>query len=87
MSCRFPYVSFQTLFNLCITFTIPLAIFFINRGENTMIILSEVIFFAVFVSILFASVMKVMYAGMYNMQAKDVVDKLEGMFDEMNKKR
>ncbi|WP_353097756.1 ABC transporter ATP-binding protein [Tissierella praeacuta] len=87
MSCRFPYVSFQTLFNLCITFTIPFVIFYINRGVNGMIILAEIVFFAAFVSILFASLMKVIYAGMYNMEAKDVVDKLEGMFNEMNKKK
>lgn len=87
MSCRLPYVSFQTLFNLCITFTIPFAIVLINPGANSMIILSEIIFFAAFASILHGSLMKIMYAGMNNMEARDVVDKLEGMFKEMNEKK
>src|SRR5699024_6871075 len=58
MSCRFSYVSFQTLFNLCITITIPFAIYFMNHGANPMTILAEIIFFAAFISILFASLMK-----------------------------
>ena len=85
MSCRKSYVSFQVLFNLFITFTIPIGIFLINHGENILLIAAECVFFAVFAGIIFSSMMKIMYTGMYNFQAKDTVDKLEGLFEEMKK--
>ncbi|QEJ94005.1 ABC transporter ATP-binding protein [Treponema phagedenis] len=84
-SCRTPYVSFQVLFNLFTLFTVPVAIVYINRGAGIELILAKIIFYVCFAGILFASFMRVMYVGMYNFQAAQVVDKLENLFTEMQK--
>ncbi|MGP1587068.1 MAG: ABC transporter ATP-binding protein [Treponemataceae bacterium] len=85
ISCRRPYVLFQVLFNLFPSFTIPFAIFYMDNGANKELIIAKIIFYVCFAGILFNSFMRVMYVGMYNMQAKSVVDKLENLFADMEK--
>jgi len=82
-SCRTPWVFFQMLFNLFITFTIPFAILFLNRGATPMLIVAKVVFFATFAGLIYICFMRVMYVGMYNVQAGQVIDKLEGLFNDM----
>jgi len=87
ISCRIPWVSFQVLMNICIVFTIPFAIIYLNYGANVNLIVAKTIFFACFAGLLLTSFMKVMYVGMYNQQAKQVVTKLEDLFIEMEKNK
>ncbi len=85
LSCRRPYVVFQVLFNLFTAFTLPVAIYYMNRGADGNLIVAKIIFYICFAGVLFSSFMRVMYVGMYNMQAKNVVDKLENLFADMEK--
>lgn len=85
LSCRIPYVMFQVLFNLFTAFTVPAAIYFMNKGVDGNLIIAKIVFYVCFAGILFGSFMRVMYVGMYNFQAKNVVDKLENLFSEMEK--
>lgn len=84
-SCRRPWVLFQVLFNLFAAFTLPIAVIYINKGASGDIILAKVIFYVCFAGILFSAFMRVMYVGMYNFQAAQVVNKLENLFTEMAK--
>ncbi len=83
ISCRTPWVFFQMFFNLFITFTIPFAIIYLNKGASPMLIVAKVIFFACFAGLIYLCFMRVMYVGMYNMQAGQVVDKLEKLYADM----
>lgn len=85
-SCRTPFVIFQVIFNITIALTVPFAIVFMNRGEDVAHILIRVIFFAVFGGLMFSSLMRIMYVGMYQFQAQMVVDKFEQIFEAMKKK-
>ena len=85
LSCRSPYVMFQVLFNLFAVFTIPAAIYFMNKGADGNLIIAKIVFFVCIAGILFSAFMRVMYVGMYNFQAKSVVDKLENLFADMEK--
>ena len=87
ISCRIPWVSFQVIMNMCIVFTIPFAIIYLNYGASVNLIIAKVIFFACSAGLLLSSFMRVMYVGMYNMQAGQVVTKLENLFDEMEKNK
>lgn len=85
MASRIPYVSFQVLFNILIAITIPFAIIYMNRGEDSSVILAKVIFFACFAGQMFVSLMKVMYVGMYQFLGYQAVEKLENLFEDMKK--
>ena len=85
LSCRTPYVMFQVLFNLFAVFTIPAAIYFMNKGADANLIIAKLVFFVCIAGVLFSAFMRVMYVGMYNFQAKSVVDKLETLFADMEK--
>ena len=85
LSCRMTYVMFQVLFNLFAVFTIPAAIYFMNKGVDGNLIIAKLIFFICIAGVLFSAFMRVMYVGMYNFQAKSVVDKLENLFADMEK--
>lgn len=85
LSCRTPYVMFQVLFNLFAVFTIPAAVYFMNKGADGNLIIAKLVFFICIAGVLFSAFMRVMYVGMYNFQAKSVVDKLETLFADMEK--
>ncbi|MGP1475287.1 MAG: ABC transporter ATP-binding protein [Treponema sp.] len=84
-SCRTPYVIFQVIFNIIIALSVPFAIIYINKGAPVQEILVRVIFFAAFGGLMFSALMRVMYVGMYQMQAQMVVDKFEEIFESMKK--
>jgi len=86
-SCRTPFVIFQVIFNIIIALIVPFAIIAMNRGEAAAEILSLVVFFAAFGGIMFSALMRIMYVGMYQMQAQMVVDKFEEIFESMKKDR
>lgn len=84
LTCRRPYVSFQVIFNIFITFAIVIAIYFMNP-DDTFMIIAKVVFFACFAGMMFTMLMKIMYVSMYQYLATTAVDKLEGLFMEMEK--
>ena len=81
LSCRTPYV----MFHLFAVFTIPAAIYFMNKDADANLIIAKIVFFVCIAGVLFSAFMRVMYVGMYNFQAKSVVDKLETLFADMEK--
>ena len=86
-SCRTPFVIFQVIFNIIIAIVVPFAIIALHRGEAAAEVLTRVIFFAAFGGIMFSALMRIMYVGMYQMQAQMVVDKFEEIFESMKKDR
>ena len=87
LSCRRPYVSFQTLFNVYYLICIPCSIYFITKGEQASMILAKVIFFTCFSGVIFSSFMKVMFASQNNFNAGQVIDRLENLIDGMRKEK
>ena len=85
MSCRTPFVSFQVLFNLFATFTIPIGILLMDRGASVPETLARIIFFICFAGTMFSCIMKVMYVSMFQFKALQAVDKLENFFTQMEK--
>lgn len=84
-SCRRPFVTFQVLLNLFVCVTIPVGILLLGRGMSWEELLAKVIFFACFAGTMFTCIMRIMYVGMYQFQAAQAVNKLEGLFEEMSK--
>ena len=87
LSCRRPYVSFQTLFNVYYLICIPCSIYFIIKGESASVILAKVIFFTCFSGVIFSSFMKVMFASQNNFNAGQVIDRLEDLIGGMRKEK
>lgn len=83
-SCRRPFVLFQVLLNMFVAVMIPIGVILLDRGVSVQEILAKVIFFACFSGTMFTCIMRIMYVGMYQFQAAQAVDKLEGLFQKMN---
>lgn len=83
VSCRSFYVVFQIIFQIFAVFTVPAAILLINGGGAAMPILARVVFFGCFAGLMFGCFMRVMYVSMYAFQATQAVDKLEGLFENL----
>ncbi|MDO5714721.1 MAG: ABC transporter ATP-binding protein [Tissierellia bacterium] len=86
-SCRIPYVSFQVLFNIYYGVAVPFAILFISKGEPKTLILTKIIFFAVFSGVIFGSFMSIMFTAMDHFQARQAVEKLERTMEEMEEEK
>lgn len=84
-TCRRAYVSFQVVFNLLITFILPIAILYLKQGEDSFTILAKIVFYTCLAGTLFICFMRIMYLGMYHLQAIQVIEKLEHLFGEMEK--
>lgn len=87
LSCRKPYVSFQTLFNTYYLICIPCSMYFITKGEQAGMILAKVIFFTCFSGVIFSSFIKVMFASQNNFNAGQVIDRLENLIDGMKNEK
>lgn len=84
MSCRSWYVIFQVFYN-----GIFLAVLFLSYlgDPDPRVFLSKFMFYVVFNGVLFVSMMKVMYVGMYTFQASSSVAKIEELFKEMEEQK
>ncbi|MDO5733517.1 MAG: ABC transporter ATP-binding protein [Eubacteriales bacterium] len=87
LSCRQPYVIFQVLFMIFPALIVPVGIWAIKSGEPMPEVVAKLLFFAAFCGSIFSSFMRVMYLGMYQLQAQLAVDKLEALFTEMGEQR
>lgn len=83
LSCRVPYVSFQTFFNSIFLLLIPLGFYFIAKGEDPILYLSKAVFYVLFCGIIFMAFMKVMYFGMHSYLASSSIEKIESLIQEM----
>lgn len=86
-SSRTAYVLFQLLLNIFVAFILPFAAIFISKGENTNEILAKVIYYAIISGILLMTFMKVMYVGMNSFLGTQAVEKLENLFEDMNRNK
>lgn len=83
LSCRVPYVSFQTFFNSAFLLLIPFGFLFLAQGEEPTLYLTKAIFYVLFCDILFIAFMKIMYVGMHSYLASSSIEKIESLIQEM----
>ena len=83
LSCRVPYVSFQTFFNSVFLLLIPLGFYFLAQGEDPKLYLSKAVFYVLFCGIIFVAFMKIMYVGMHSYLASSSIEKIEALIREM----
>lgn len=83
MSCSLPFVSFQWVLNIFIITPIFIAIYMVKNGADPYLWSAKILFFTLFMGLFFSDLMKIMYVGLYNVEANTAVDNLESLFDEM----
>lgn len=84
MSCKRPYVLFQTLFFGIVAILVPLILLFAGQSDPQKMAL-DLIMTSFLSGILFVYIMKIMYISMYVFQAQDAVNKLETLYTDMQK--
>lgn len=85
MSCKRPYVLFQMLSFGFIAILIPVVVLFTNvhaDSRNLVVCFIMTLFLS---GVLFTSIMKIMYVSMYSYMGVSAVEKLEALFEEMQK--
>lgn len=85
LSCRRTYVLFQEVFLGVSAILVPIILLFIDITKNPKGMAVELIMVFFLSGVLFTYIMKVMYLSMYIFQAKDAVEKLENLYNEMQK--
>lgn len=85
LSCRKPYVLFQEIFLGVSAILVPIILLFMDITKNPKGMAVELIMVFFLSGVLFTYIMKVMYLSMYIFQAKDAVEKLENLYNEMKK--
>lgn len=83
MSCRVWFVIFQVFLNGAFL----IYLLFAPEGGETRIFLTKFIFYALFNGVLFITLMKIMYVGMYFNQANTSIEKIENLIEEMHQER
>ncbi|MDO4666750.1 MAG: ABC transporter ATP-binding protein [Streptococcus sp.] len=81
-SCRSAYVWFQVLFASYILVLITFFVFFFPV-EQQKYYLAQFLFLFSVIGLIFSSFMRVMYVSMYWHKAKNVIDKIENLYEEM----
>lgn len=87
LSCKRTYVNFQWAFYGILAILIPVVLIFENLYSNPRVLAVDLIMTFFLSGVLFASMMKIMYVGMYAFLGTSAVDKLEGLFSEMEDDR
>lgn len=85
LSCRRPYVAFQTLFFAIIAFVLPIIIMFTDLQDRPLELVVELMMLFFLSGVMFSYVMKIMYLSMHMFMASDAVSKLEGLYEDMQK--
>ena len=85
LSCKKPYVRYQWFFCGVVLITIPIVALTMDISKNPQILAVELIMILFLSGIIFNSFMKVMYVSTYAFQGISAVDKLEELFNEMQK--
>ena len=84
---RRPYVLFQTVMLCLAAMIIPVAFKLLPDAQNTGEIVNLVVFFASFSGLLMGAFMKVMFFSKNFQFGEDAINKLEGLFKEMDKNK
>lgn len=87
MSCRRPYLLFQLMFLGAAAIVTPLLMLFTDVYAEPAQLTVQLIMFTFLSGILFTSFMRVMYVSMYAFQGTAAVEKLEALFDDMQRDR
>ena len=82
-----PYVLFQTVMLCLAAMIIPIAFKLLPNAQNSGEIVSLVVFFASFSGLLMGAFMKVMFFSKNFQLGEDAINKLEGLFKEMDKNK
>jgi ABC superfamily ATP binding cassette transporter, ABC/membrane protein len=82
-----PYVLFQTVMLCLAAMIIPIAFKLLPNVQNSGEIVSLVVFFASFSGLLMGAFMKVMFFSKNFQLGEDAINKLEGLFKEMDKNK
>ncbi|EBX6376279.1 ABC transporter ATP-binding protein [Salmonella enterica subsp. enterica serovar Newport] len=87
MGCKTPYVLFQMLMFGFTAILIPFIVLFMNAHEHPRLLVVWLIMTLLLGGVLFTTMMKIMYVSMYSFLGVSAVDKLEILFEEMQKDR
>lgn len=87
MDCKRPYVIFQMLMFGFVTLLIPVVVLCMDLHEQPHQLAVWLIMTLFLGGILFTTMMKIMYVSMYSFLGVSAVDKLEALFEEMQKDR
>ena len=85
MSCKTPYVLFQLILFGFLAILIPGTVLLTDISSNPRLLAVELIMILFLGGVLFTSFMKVMYVSMYAFLGTSAVDKLEQIFNDMQK--
>lgn len=85
MSCRKPYLRFQVVFLGVIPILTPFLVLFMDIHSEPKTIAVHLIMVLFLSGILFSGFMKIMYVSMYAYMGTAAVEKLEQIFEEMQK--
>ncbi len=84
MSCRNWYVIFQVLFN---GLFLAVLFFFYAGDPDPRVFLTKFMFYVIFNGVIYISMMKIMYVGMYSFQAGSAIGNIEKLFGEMEQQK
>lgn len=87
MSCKVPYVLYQLFIFGLIPVLVPFIIWFIDLQNNPKQLGIELIMILFLSGIIAVSFMRIMYVSMFSFMGINAVDKLEKIFDDMQKDR
>lgn len=83
INCKVPFIIFQVIINIFIPITLPVVIYFVNKGLDPHFMMLNVVYFAIFGGVAFASLTRIMYVGMEHYQGMQTVENLENLFESM----
>eukprot|EP00828_Plagiopyla_frontata_P005094 TRINITY_DN11990_c0_g1_i2.p1 TRINITY_DN11990_c0_g1~~TRINITY_DN11990_c0_g1_i2.p1 ORF type:complete len:445 (-),score=69.96 TRINITY_DN11990_c0_g1_i2:580-1914(-) len=85
MSCRKPYLRFQVIFLGVIAILTPFMVLFTDIHSEPKVLAVHLIMLLFLSGVLFSGFMKIMYVSMYAFNGTAAVEKLEKIFDDMQK--
>lgn len=87
MSCKRPFVWFQSLFLACIVIVTPFAVLLTDIHADPKLLAVKLIMVMFLSGVHFGSFMKIMYVSMYAYMGTSAVEKLEKIFDDTQRDR
>lgn len=87
LTCKKPYVIFQGIFFGFPAIVIPFIVAFLDYNLEKESLAVHMVMLLFLSGLMFVSFMRIMYVGMFAFQGKSAVDKLEGLYGEMQKDR
>ena len=85
MGCKGGYLRFQVIFMASTAILAPMIVLFLDLSSNPKLLATNLIMFLFLSGVLFTNLMRIMYVSMYSFLGKSAVEKLEKIFDDMQK--